>query len=246
LGYYDPNVFYNTSRFEGDIIRHPLVNFLELIGISLKFLFTQSNDTFGIYHATSDRSVLWPNGELVYHIDYSLYPHQFLIKSAMDHISSRTGNCIKFKKRTFETAYVYVYSNQGCYSAIGRQGDAQELSLGQGCHVMGVVIHEFLHALGFYHYHSRSDRDQYLRINYQNIIPSMMSQFQMLSPFQNQIFTDFDYESIMIYGSTAFSRDGRSPTMVPLKAGVYLRDPGYKYSLTEKDVISIKKLYGCA
>ncbi|RWS20939.1 astacin-like metalloprotease toxin 1 [Leptotrombidium deliense] len=136
--------------------------------------------------------------------------------------------------------------NYSCYSAVGRQGNVQELSLGQGCHVSGVVIHELLHALGFYHYHSRSDRDQYLRIYTQNIIPSMVSQFDKLTPFQNKIYTDFDYDSIMIYGSTAFSKDGRSPTMMPIKAGITLSDPGYKFGLTDKDVTSIKKLYGCA
>lgn len=33
---------------------------------------------------------------------------------------------------------------------------------GQGCTAVGVYIHELLHTLGFYHHHSRSDRDDYL------------------------------------------------------------------------------------
>lgn len=40
----------------------------------------------------------------------------------------------------------------------------------EGCLRHGVIIHEFLHALGFYHQHSVPDRDEYVDILWQNII----------------------------------------------------------------------------
>lgn len=231
IGFYDPKAFYSYDKFEGDILgSYPTTN----------------NSEASPYHAIVDTGYLWPNGEVVYTIDSSLQNQRSLIKQSMDHITQMTGGCIKFKERTYESDYVYMYQAQGCYSQVGRQGGSQELSLGRGCHVAGVVIHELLHALGFFHHHSRSDRDRYLRINYQNIDPQAYPQFQKLNDWENQLFTDFDYNSIMIYGSTAFSRDGYSQTMTTINpSGATIQDPGYKHAMTPSDVSSLKKLYKC-
>ena len=59
-----------------------------------------------------------------------------------------------------------------CYSWVGKQTREQRISIGRGCERMGTVVHEILHALGFFHEQSRLDRDDYVTINYQNIVPS--------------------------------------------------------------------------
>ena len=51
------------------------------------------------------------------------------------------------------------------------------LSVGPGCESKGIVLHEICHALGFYHVQSRTDRDEYIRIEWQNI-----RQGELLSP----------------------------------------------------------------
>jgi len=56
-----------------------------------------------------------------------------------------------------------------CYSYIGRQGGAQSLSIGTSCETVGIVEHEIMHALGFYHEHSRPDRDDHVIIIDSNI-----------------------------------------------------------------------------
>jgi hypothetical protein len=51
---------------------------------------------------------------------------------------------------------------------------AQQLSLQQnGCVYPQIVMHEFLHALGFAHEQTRPDRDTYVRIYPENIEPGL-------------------------------------------------------------------------
>ena len=48
----------------------------------------------------------------------------------------------------------------------------QELSLQiPGCVHQSVAIHEFLHALGIAHEHARPDRDNYVRVYFENVQP---------------------------------------------------------------------------
>lgn len=65
--------------------------------------------------------------------------------------------------------YVYIDKQDGCYSYVGRQGGKQLFSLGEGCIVPKVIKHETLHALGSQHEQQRPDRDQYIRILYENV-----------------------------------------------------------------------------
>ena len=68
--------------------------------------------------------------------------------------------------------YTHHLSSLRCFSYVGRRFYAQDLSLKrQGCLYHDTVQHELLHALGFKHEQCRSDRDQHLRILWENIIP---------------------------------------------------------------------------
>lgn len=35
----------------------------------------------------------------------------------------------------------------------------------------GIVLHELMHVLGFWHEHARADRDRYIRVNWNEILP---------------------------------------------------------------------------
>ena len=66
------------------------------------------------------------------------------------------------------------------------------------------AIHEFMHALGVYHQHTRYDRDNYITVNEDNIISeSAKSQFNKLSESAANVYnTPYSYESVMHYGSS--------------------------------------------
>ena len=48
---------------------------------------------------------------------------------------------------------------------------SQDISLGDGCNHQGVIMHEMMHTIGFWHEQSRYDRDQYVEIMWENIEP---------------------------------------------------------------------------
>ena len=118
------------------------------------------------------------------------------------------------------------------------------MSLGDGCLYTGTIIHELMHSLGFYHEHMRSDRDSYLTIHLNHVLPEMKSNFEKNPSHINRLLTKFDYNSIMIYSSTAFSKNGQL-TMVPKHKQYKLKEPYDKTQMTSSDALSIIKMYGC-
>ena len=56
-----------------------------------------------------------------------------------------------------DTDYVNIISGNGCSSLVGRWPGGQDLTLGDGCFSEDTIVHEFIHAIGFYHEHARSD-----------------------------------------------------------------------------------------
>ena len=56
---------------------------------------------------------------------------------------------------------------------VGDQQGRQNLSIGTGCDYKAIIEHELLHALGFYHEQSRTDRDDYVTIHWDEILQGM-------------------------------------------------------------------------
>ena len=81
---------------------------------------------------------------------------------------------------------------------VGRTGRQQDLSLGNGCVYTGTIIHEFLHAIGFYHEQSRPDRDSFIRINWGNIQSGREHNFNKQTNI-NSLGVKYDAKSVMHY-----------------------------------------------
>ncbi|KAL1480719.1 hypothetical protein MTO96_050794, partial [Rhipicephalus appendiculatus] len=169
--------------------------------------------------------------------------HTAMIQEAIEEIESKT--CVRFVPRTTEIDYVTIFRGSGCYSAIGRMGRAQPVSFGYGCLYKGTMVHELLHAVGFYHEHSRSDRDIYIDVFTENAKKDAVPQFEKLKPSKNRLLTPFDMESVMLYGSYAFARAPGLVTMLT-KDGGHLTEVYDKPGLSASDVIRVKKLYKCS
>jgi len=107
---------------------------------------------------------------------------------------------------------------------------------------VGTVVHELIHTLGFAHEQNRLDRDDYVKIHFQNIEPGEKHNFEIDSAGW-QVGIPYDYHSIMHYHSTAFSVDGKLITIEPKLKGVQLL--GRRVGMTKLDVQGINRLYKC-
>ncbi|XP_044151340.1 LOW QUALITY PROTEIN: meprin A subunit beta-like [Bufo gargarizans] len=157
----------------------------------------------------------------------------------------RLKTCIDFKPWNGEKNYVSVFKDNGCYSYIGMQDGKQELSIGTGCDTIEIVQHEVLHALGLFHEQSRSDRDDYVTILWENIQSNLEHNFFSYSDTETTFLgVPYDYTSVMHYSSTAFSAAG-NPTIQTKKAA-FNNLIGKQMDLSANDALKLNRLYNCS
>ncbi|KFP75238.1 Astacin-like metalloendopeptidase, partial [Apaloderma vittatum] len=131
-----------------------------------------------------------------------------------------------------------------CWSNYGKVGGGQTVSVMKGgCMWKGIIQHELDHALGFLHEHSRSDRDEHVKIVWEYISPSDRSDFRKFEN-SNNLDLPYDYSSVMHYGPYTFTNTTGKATIVPIPdESVPI---GQRQGLSNLDVAKINKLYNCS
>jgi len=185
----------------------------------------------------------WPDATIPYVISSSFSKNErSVIAKAMKAYHEKT--CIRFKPRTSERAYIHIMKGNGCSSSIGRTGSKQSVSLGTGCVYAGIVMHELMHACGFWHEQSRADRDSYITINWNNILKGMEYNFLKYDLRKiDHLGADYDTCSVMHYGSTAFAKSYGKPTIVAKKKGKC--KIGQRNGFSDTDIRKLNTLYKC-
>ena len=102
---------------------------------------------------------------------------------------------------------------------VGKWGGEQEISLSPGCLSEGTIIHEFIHAIGFYHEQARIDRDDYVEIQWQNLQKGTESQF--LKQVNSLTFgVPYDGKSVMHYRWWEFAKNPNDINKPAIKSKV--------------------------
>ncbi|XP_043998101.1 hatching enzyme 1.2-like [Gambusia affinis] len=151
-------------------------------------------------------------------------------------------SCIRFRPyQNGDHEWLSIESRNGCYSYVGRVGGGQTVSLSrQGCLYHSTVQHELLHALGFNHEQTRSDRDNHIKVHWNNIIEGMEYNFYKINTLNQG--TPYDYNSVMQYERYAFSKNNL-PTMEPIPySNVSF---GKATQMSQNDIDRLNRLYKC-
>ncbi|XP_030384426.1 seminal metalloprotease 1 [Scaptodrosophila lebanonensis] len=190
----------------------------------------------------------WPNNLVIYKISEDFDDsHRAAILKGIATLEENT--CVRFREAEPEdTAYVDISAKPGgCYTAVGYRGTVQEMNLeiyplGEGCFRPGTILHEFMHAMGFYHQQSSSIRDDYIQVVYDNIVPGKEFNFKK---YESTVVTDFelgyDYDSCLHYRPGAFSINGED-TIIPLDPNAQI---GQRVGLSAKDIDKINIMHKC-
>lgn len=173
---------------------------------------TYSNNRNGIV----GQSYRWPNGVVPFEIAGNFDAKSMsLIEKAIN--SYHQNTCIKFKSRTSNDRDFISIQNSasGCWSSVGRIGGKQVLNLqSPSCTTLvGTIIHELMHTVGFFHEQSREERDQFVTVMMGNIRRGYEENFKKNAKGTSSGYgVGYDYGSVMHYSEMAFSGNGK-PTI---------------------------------
>lgn len=162
-------------------------------------------------------SYRWTDGRIPFEI-IGTFEHDEveLIEKAMTIYHEKT--CIKFVPRQRnDPDYITIQNSEtGCWSAVGRVGGRQLVNLqSYGCtSLIGTILHEFMHVVGFLHEQNREERDEYVDIRFENVRKGYEMNFDRAEKGTTSGFgVGYDYKSVMHYSAMAFSANGQ-PTIV--------------------------------
>lgn len=137
------------------------------------------------------------------------------------------STCVRFVPKTrVHLEHIGIYKSPGCGSAIGFRRNRSEplpVTFSPFClRLPGAIQHELLHVLGLLHEQSRPDRDQYVRIVWENIEPQFVQNFGKADWGTVETFgLPYDYGSLMHYPGNAFAKSrAQNVTMYALVRAV--------------------------
>ncbi len=184
----------------------------------------------------------WPGGLVYYEFAPYISPeNRSHMRAAMDELESIAD--VTFVQHVGQPNYIYIIEDIGNWSYVGMVRGMQELSI-YSWDYKYVIVHELMHALGIWHEQSRTDRDTYVTINYDNVWVGYEENFDL--EVGSLSYGPYNFCSVMHYHPLAFSYNNL-PTIVA-KQGYEAAAAcmGNREMLTAGDQATIAHLYNAA
>ncbi|KAI8798385.1 zinc metalloproteinase nas-13 [Biomphalaria glabrata] len=197
-------------------------------------IFENEGDDRTKRNANKNPRRLWPNATVYFEILPTLASDKNVSVVAEAIAEWESVTCLRFLPNTTSRHRILFKIGSMCYSSVGMQNYEQPISLSSSCLRKGVVIHEIGHAIGWFHEHTRSDRDQYIAFN---VDKRLQVHFQ-LTKRSETYGIPYDYLSIMHYGGKMWD--------IVTKDSKYQELIGQRDRLSFKDIKLANLMYQCS
>lgn len=226
-----------SGQFEGDMVLSP-AEIAELLGVRGRTGLT-------------DQRYRWTDNIVPYAIreeDFTSAQIHYIHLGAQRIMDVTCLKFVPYREGVHENHLWITGENSGCWSYVGMTTRVrQQLNLTPnnpevGCFRLYTIVHEFMHALGFFHMQSATERDEYVQIIWENIQAGTQNNFASYNASAiTQFGIEYDYGSVMHYPRTAFSINGED-TIVPIRD---LGDNimGQRLRMSDKDIARINAMY---
>jgi hypothetical protein len=204
-------------------------------------------------YISNERKHRWVSEEIPINLHPSIYFNN-MQNGIIDVLNEMNKSLpFKFKLRTNEVDYITFYAasekeiGKGVAgsSPVGKQGGEQYLNLLIGNTSTRTINHEMLHALGVYHEMNRADRDNFVKIYYDNIIESAKFNFNKVTAIVYSPILDFC--SIMMYSQNgSFNVDPKKNIWDRVENGNIIASPTCNNTFSQlsvQDIVGLQSFY---
>lgn len=188
----------------------------------------------------------WPDARVPYTIHESL-KNDDRVQNALLYWNENSP--VKFiDKASNDKNWVeFIKYEKSTDSEIGMRGGLQQIRISDNHPYYGAVMHEMGHAVGLIHEHSRSDRDDWVKIHEECIDnyydPATKQNYRKIRSSKNV--GEFDFKSIMLYKTSYKDPDNKTCPNITMKDGITPIEVQRSY-LSPSDIKTLEELYGVA